>query len=82
MAEHVRDDAAGMVLLAVRGKPADDMAVILEDLIKDGKVKFENKVFWGVDLASEHEKHLTEKVFGGLIILNNYPKLRSTRLST
>jgi asparaginyl-tRNA synthetase len=47
---------------------------ILEDLIKDGKVKFENKVFWGVDLASEHEKHLTEKVFGGPIILYNYPK--------
>ena len=30
---------------------------ILEDLIKEKKVKFDNKVFWGVDLASEHEKH-------------------------
>lgn len=47
---------------------------ILEELIKEEKVKFENKVFWGVDLASEHEKHLTEKVFGGPIILYNYPK--------
>ena len=47
---------------------------ILEGLIKDGKVKFDNKVFWGVDLASEHEKHLTEKVFNGPIILYNYPK--------
>jgi asparaginyl-tRNA synthetase len=47
---------------------------ILEDLIKEKKVKFDNKVFWGVDLASEHEKHLTEKVFGGPIILYNYPK--------
>ena len=26
MAEHVGDDAAGMILLAMRGKPADDMA--------------------------------------------------------
>lgn len=47
---------------------------ILEGLIKEGKVKFDNKVFWGVDLASEHEKHLTEKVFNGPIILYNYPK--------
>jgi len=35
---------------------------------------FENPVFWGVDLASEHEKYLTEKVYKGPIILYNYPK--------
>jgi len=35
---------------------------------------FENPVFWGVDLASEHEKYLTEKVYKGPIILFNYPK--------
>lgn len=47
---------------------------ILEKEIKDGKVKFENKVYWGVDLASEHEKYLTEKIFNGPVILYNYPK--------
>ena len=47
---------------------------ILEKAIKDKKVKFENKVYWGVDLASEHEKYLTDKVFEGPIILYNYPK--------
>jgi asparaginyl-tRNA synthetase len=47
---------------------------ILEKIIAEGAVKFENKVYWGVDLASEHEKHLTEKIFGGPIILYNYPK--------
>jgi asparaginyl-tRNA synthetase len=47
---------------------------ILEAHIKDKKVKFDNKVFWGVDLASEHEKYLTDKVFEGPIILYNYPK--------
>mmetsp|Transcript_7023 Transcript_7023/g.5274 ORF Transcript_7023/g.5274 Transcript_7023/m.5274 type:complete len:364 (+) Transcript_7023:693-1784(+) len=47
---------------------------ILEQDIKDKKVKFDNRVFWGVDLASEHEKYLTEKIFGGPIILYNYPK--------
>jgi asparaginyl-tRNA synthetase len=47
---------------------------ILEENIKGKKVKFENKVFWGVDLASEHEKFLTDKIFEGPIILYNYPK--------
>jgi len=37
-------------------------------------LKFENKVFWGVDLASEHEKYLTDKVYKGPIIVYNYPK--------
>lgn len=36
---------------------------ILERDLKAKKVKFENKVFWGVDLASEHEKYLTDKIF-------------------
>jgi asparaginyl-tRNA synthetase len=35
---------------------------ILERDMKDKskKLKFENKVFWGVDMASEHEKYLCE----------------------
>lgn len=49
---------------------------ILERDIKDKKkkLKFENKVFWGVDLASEHEKYLTDQVYKGPIIVYNYPK--------
>ena len=47
---------------------------ILEEDIASKKVTFENKVFWGCDLASEHEKYLTDKVFQGPIILYNYPK--------
>ena len=46
----------------------------MEDVIKNKKKKFENKVYWGVDLASEHEKYLTEVIFEGPIILYNYPK--------
>lgn len=46
----------------------------MERDIKEKKLKFENKVFWGVDLASEHEKYLTDQVFKGPIILYNYPK--------
>lgn len=47
---------------------------ILEENIKKKKAKFEFKVEWGIDLASEHEKFLTDKVFNGPIIVYNYPK--------
>ncbi|MBC8945228.1 MULTISPECIES: asparagine--tRNA ligase [Xenorhabdus] len=36
--------------------------------------KFENPVYWGVDLASEHERYLAEKHFGAPVIMKNYPK--------
>lgn len=36
--------------------------------------KFEYPVSWGTDLASEHERYLTEKHAGCPIILMNYPK--------
>ncbi|KAG9145450.1 hypothetical protein Leryth_021444 [Lithospermum erythrorhizon] len=36
--------------------------------------KFENKVEWGIDLASEHERYLTEEKFKAPIIVYNYPK--------
>lgn len=38
---------------------------ILESHLRDKtkKLKFENPVHWGCDLASEHEKYLTDKVF-------------------
>jgi len=40
----------------------------------DGKVKFENKLSWGVDLNSEHERYIAEVVVKGPVILYNYPK--------
>ena len=36
--------------------------------------KFTEKVYWGCDLASEHERYITEKVFKKPVILINYPK--------
>ncbi len=36
--------------------------------------KFEFQVKWGVDLQSEHEKYLTEKVFNNPVIITDYPK--------
>ena len=36
--------------------------------------KFEFPVSWGSDLQSEHEKYLTEEVYGGPVIVTDYPK--------
>ncbi|KAK6944875.1 Aminoacyl-tRNA synthetase, class II (D/K/N) [Dillenia turbinata] len=47
-------------------------AVEILENVKDKK--FENKVEWGIDLASEHERYLTEVVFQKPVIVYNYPK--------
>jgi asparaginyl-tRNA synthetase len=39
-----------------------------------GEEKFEFPVKWGMDLQSEHEKFLTEKVIKGPVAVVNYPK--------
>ena len=44
------------------------------DILLKADQKFENKVFWGMDLNSEHEKYLCEKVVGGPVFLTDYPK--------
>lgn len=37
-------------------------------------VEFEFPAEWGHDLQSEHEKYLTEEVFGGPVIVTDYPR--------
>lgn len=46
---------------------------ILEDSVSQGR-SFEFPVFWGCDLQSEHERHLTEQVFKKPVVLTDYPK--------
>lgn len=47
---------------------------LLQDAVKSG-VKFEvSDIKFGLDLGSEHERYLTEKVFKGPIFLTDYPK--------
>lgn len=46
---------------------------ILETAVKNGR-KFEFPVYWGVDLASEHERYLVEEHFKRPVILTDYPK--------
>ena len=43
-------------------------------LLEKSGEKFEFPVHWGVDLQSEHERYLTEKVVKGPIAVVNYPK--------
>jgi asparaginyl-tRNA synthetase len=47
---------------------------MLKDAVKNG-VKFDNdNIEWGMDLESEHERYITEKVVNGPVFLINYPK--------
>jgi asparaginyl-tRNA synthetase len=45
----------------------------IEILEKSGQT-FEFPVKWGIDLQSEHERYLVEKVFNKPVILTDYPK--------
>jgi asparaginyl-tRNA synthetase len=50
-----------------------DAIAKLEEVVAGGK-KFEYPVSWGIDLASEHERYLTEEVYKQPVIVYNYPK--------
>jgi asparaginyl-tRNA synthetase len=43
-------------------------------ILESQSTDFEFPVSWGVDLQSEHERHLTEKVFKRPVIVTDYPK--------
>jgi asparaginyl-tRNA synthetase len=45
----------------------------LERAVESG-TRFEYPVVWGMDLQSEHERHLTETVVGRPVVVMNYPK--------
>jgi asparaginyl-tRNA synthetase len=50
-----------------------DYTEAIKILEKSGE-KFEFPVSWGIDLQSEHERYLTEKVIQGPVAVINYPK--------
>lgn len=43
-------------------------------LLEKNNDNFEYKAFWGCDLQTEHERYLTEKVFGRPVFVTDYPK--------
>lgn len=53
--------------------PYTEGVKILEEAVADGK-KFEFPVYWGCDLASEHERYLVEEHFCKPVIMTDYPK--------
>lgn len=51
-----------------------DAVKLLEVAVKEGH-KFENpNIKWGMDLQSEHERYICEKIVNGPVFLINYPK--------
>ena len=42
-------------------------------LLKSGE-KFEYPVKWGIDLQTEHERYITEKIFGKPVFVTDYPR--------
>ncbi|CAL4326419.1 asparagine--tRNA ligase [Buchnera aphidicola] len=44
------------------------------NILLNSNIKFKKSVFFGVDLASEHERFLVEKHFKVPVIIKNYPK--------
>lgn len=53
--------------------PYTEGVKILEEAVAKGH-KFEYPIFWGADLASEHERFLVENHFKRPVILTDYPK--------
>lgn len=46
---------------------------ILEEAVSKGR-KFEFPIYWGADMASEHERYLVEEYFKCPVIVTDYPK--------
>lgn len=44
------------------------------EILENSGEKFEYPVFWGCDLQTEHERFLTEKIFGKPVFVTDYPK--------
>ncbi len=44
------------------------------ELLEKSKEEFKYPVKWGIDLQTEHERYLTEKIFKKPIFVTNYPK--------
>ena len=57
----------------VRLTYTEGVAILEEARDKKG-VKFEFPVFWGADLAAEHERYLVEQHFKRPVIMTDYPK--------
>ncbi len=44
------------------------------ELLSKSGAEFKYPVFWGMDMQTEHERYLTEKIFGKPVFVTDYPK--------
>ncbi|MCZ3393182.1 asparagine--tRNA ligase, partial [Enterococcus faecium] len=44
------------------------------DILMNADQEFENPVEWGIDLQTEHERYLSEKVYQKPVFITDYPK--------
>ena len=54
--------------------PYTEAIEILKKAVADGHKFDNNKIEWGMDLQSEHERYITEQVINGPVFLTDYPK--------
>jgi len=47
---------------------------VLQKAVSEDGVTFEEEPVWGIDLPSEHERYLCEKVYKKPVVLTDYPK--------
>jgi len=47
---------------------------VLQKAVAEDGAKFDEKPEWGIDLPSEHERYLCEKVYKMPVVLTDYPK--------
>merc|ERR1711871_1850432 len=72
--EGLRDRLRAIVETPFKRLEYTEAISVLQKEMKAGRAKFENTdVTWGIDLDSEHERYLTEKVYKGPVVLINNP---------
>ena len=70
------------VIETLLGEIGNGKAIIRDNTLENKKFKkmakgkhvFEEGIYWGCDLSSEHEKYMTDKIIEGPLIVTDYPK--------
>ncbi len=73
-AERVDKDAIDRLQRFITADFARWITPTLVTILENCGKQFENPVYWGVDLSSEHERYLAEEHFKAPVVVKNYPK--------
>eukprot|EP01016_Furgasonia_blochmanni_P025226 TRINITY_DN2715_c0_g1_i1.p1 TRINITY_DN2715_c0_g1~~TRINITY_DN2715_c0_g1_i1.p1 ORF type:complete len:199 (-),score=67.87 TRINITY_DN2715_c0_g1_i1:165-761(-) len=60
--------------MCIRDRTYTDAIELVKKDSQAGLIKFEKIPEWGIDMGSEHERYIAEKVVKGPVIVYNYPK--------